>query len=337
MADQPERTTLPHALSGQRIELEDPAAGRVSFYRAGLTDPGLAGSGSAMNPMLLIHSVNASASAHEVRPLFEYYKQSRPVYAMDLPGFGFSDRSEREYLPQLMVDAIFAMDSHIRSECGDRRVDALAVSLACEFLARAANQRPRLFRSLALVSSTGFRRGTPSDAEPGSTMGRPGVLRGLNKRFVGRPLFRALTTEASIRFFLKKTWGRKEIDEQMFRDSCAMAKHPESHNAPFYFISGFLFSKDTRALMDGLTEPVWLSHGVRGDFTDFTLAAEYADRANWKITEFQTGALPYFEVPEAFCAEYDDFLRDAGRQRSTERSDGIGRGPAGSADDRATA
>jgi len=316
MADQPEPTELPHALHGERSELNDPIAGRVSFYCAGPDSAESLHAGHSANPMLLVHSINASASAHEVRPLFDYYKRTRRVYAMDLPGFGFSDRSEREYMPQLMVDAIFAMVSHIQSECKSRRVDALAVSLSCEFLARAANQHPDPFSSLALVSSTGFRRGTPSDAETGSTMGRPGVLRGLKARFVGPPLFRALTTKASIRFFLKKTWGRKEIDEQMFRDSCAMANHPEAHNAPFYFLSGFLFSKDTRALMDGLNGPVWLSHGVRGDFTDFSLAAEYAERSNWNISEFQTGALPYFEVPEAFCRTYDDFLESAGASDS---------------------
>ena len=38
-------------------------------------------------PLLLLHSINASASAYEVKPLFEHYRQQRPVYAPDLPGF----------------------------------------------------------------------------------------------------------------------------------------------------------------------------------------------------------------------------------------------------------
>jgi pimeloyl-ACP methyl ester carboxylesterase len=45
--------------------------------------------------MLLIHSVNAAGSVAEMRPVYAHYGASRTVYATDLPGFGFSDRSDR--------------------------------------------------------------------------------------------------------------------------------------------------------------------------------------------------------------------------------------------------
>ena len=37
-----------------------------------------------------MHSVNASASAFEVAPLYDHYRQTRPTYAVDLPGFGYA-------------------------------------------------------------------------------------------------------------------------------------------------------------------------------------------------------------------------------------------------------
>lgn len=46
-------------------------------------------------PLLLVHSVNPAASAAEVRPLFDHYRATRTVFALDLPGFRFSDRSDR--------------------------------------------------------------------------------------------------------------------------------------------------------------------------------------------------------------------------------------------------
>jgi hypothetical protein len=53
---------------------------------------------------------------------------------------------------------------------------------------------------------------------------------------------------------------------------------------------------------------VWLSHGVRGDFTDYRGKALFKDRPNWRFSVFPTGAMPYFEMPAAFLREMDEFL-----------------------------
>ena len=121
---------LPPAVPGERFEF-DSAAGRISAYVAGQGPP-----------LLLVHSVNAAASVAEVRPLFEHYRATHTVFALDLPGYGFSERSDRVYTPRLMTDALLAMREPMRRRCGERPADALAVSLASEFLARAALEAP---------------------------------------------------------------------------------------------------------------------------------------------------------------------------------------------------
>jgi len=47
---------------------------------------------------------------------------------------------------------------------------------------------------------------------------------------------------------------------------------------------------------------------VRGDFTDYRGRQWLEGRDNWCFTVYQTGALPYFELPERFIADYDGFL-----------------------------
>lgn len=137
---------MPPALPG-RQECLASAAGGLSFY----------GSDAAEGvPLLLIHSINAAANAYEVRPLYRHYAGSRPVYALDLPGFGFSERSDRVYTPELLTDAIHAMVAEIRRRHGGARLDAVALSLSAEFLARAALERRADYRSLGLISPTGF-------------------------------------------------------------------------------------------------------------------------------------------------------------------------------------
>jgi pimeloyl-ACP methyl ester carboxylesterase len=93
----------------------------------------------------LVHTINASASAAEVRPIFESLSQHRTVYAIDLPGYGFSERADRLYTPRLMTDAIHDLVRHIQAIHGSQAIDALAVSLSCEFLARAAAEQPTHF------------------------------------------------------------------------------------------------------------------------------------------------------------------------------------------------
>ena len=57
--------------------------------------------------------------------------------------------------------------------------------------------------------------------------------------------------------------------------------------------------------------PVWLPHGTRGDFKDFSGADWTLARGNWSVKAYDTGALPFFECPDAFCADYAAFLERA--------------------------
>ncbi len=302
-AQAPPSATLPPALPGSNFELDDPSAGRLFCYEA-------VGAGGA--PLVLVHSVNAAASAFEMRPLYEHYARARPVYAFDLPGFGLSDRGRRAYTPRLMTDALLAVVREVRRRHNGAPVDALALSLSCEYLARAANEDPGAFCSLALVSPTGFSGTRRFDGPPGSTRAIPGLHGALAWSPCDDVLFGLLTRPRVIRYFLERTFGSRAIDEDLWAYDVCSARAPGAKHAPFYFLTAHLFSADVNRLYDGLAQPVWMSHGVRGDFVDYRGAEAMKSRDNWSFTVFETGALPYFEVPGAFVAAYDAFLARAG-------------------------
>src|SRR3954470_4730244 len=88
---------LPAAIDAERRTFRSGEAGEISYYVA----PAQTG-----RPLVLVHSINAAASAYEMRPLFEAYRGKRPVYALDLPGFGFSERADRHYSPPLFTAAL---------------------------------------------------------------------------------------------------------------------------------------------------------------------------------------------------------------------------------------
>ncbi|MBK9683660.1 MAG: alpha/beta fold hydrolase [Betaproteobacteria bacterium] len=302
-------SALPPALGGERFEFDSPA-GRLSCYAAGQGAP-----------LLLVHSVNAAASAAEVRPLYEHWQAARTVFAVDLPGYGLSDRSDRAYTPRLMTDALHATLEQIQQRCGKAPVDALAVSLGCEFLARAAVEAPARVRRLALVSPTGFNGTRRRRGPPGSVVGAPWIERMVRGPGWGGPLFRALTRPSVIRYFLRRTWGGPAIDEAMARYAELTTRVPGAEHAPLAFLSAQLFSQDINTVYEQFAQPVWMSHGVRGDFTDYRGKDSVEGRPNWRFTVFATGAMPYFELPGDFNAALGDFLAAA---PSPARGRGLG-------------
>jgi pimeloyl-ACP methyl ester carboxylesterase len=284
---------LPPALVADRILF-----GGVSCYVAGKGPP-----------LVLVHSVNAASSAAEMRPLFERYRATRTVFAIDLPGFGLSERPDIAYDPRRMTDALHVLAEQVQHRCGDVPIDALAASLGCEFLARAAVEQPARWGRLAFVSPTGLNGTQPRRGPPGSTRAMPWLHAVLSAKPWTRALYRGLTRPAVIRYFLQRTWGSRSIDETLWAYDVLTARRRGARFAPLCFLSGALFSQDIHTIYQALSQRVWMSHGVRGDFKDFRGQPLVHDRGNWHTTVYQTGALPYFELPSAFFHQMDEFLQ----------------------------
>jgi pimeloyl-ACP methyl ester carboxylesterase len=295
-----DRPELPDPVSGVRTE-NDSEAGRLAIYTGGKT--------AARTPLLLIHSVNAAASAYEIKPLFDYYAGRRPVYALDLPGFGRSERGKRKYSIRLMTDAVHAATAEIRRIHGDQPIDAIALSLSCEFLARAAAENPQAHRSLGLISPTGF-EGKARD-QAGGDRGQLWLRRGIDLPLLGRGLFRLQTSRTAIRMFLQKTWGATEIDEGLADYAYLTSHQPGARHAPYDFVSGYLFGKDILNVYQGLSMPVWMAHGVRGDFVDYHHKTRVLGWPNWSIDILPTGAFPHFERIGELTRCYEGFLSQA--------------------------
>ena len=114
-----------------------------------------------------------------------------------------------------------------------------------------------------------------------------------------------------VRYFLRRTWGAKDIDEALWRYDLLTTRRLGAEHAPLHFLAAGLFSADIHAIYEQLDMPVWMSRGIRGDFTDYCGKEIVEGRSNWQFNVFPTGALPYFEVPERFCAKFEGFLGDA--------------------------
>lgn len=275
--------------------------GRMSRYLNAYADRTTAG-----RPLVLIHSVNAAASAYEMRPIFEHYRTRRPVYALDLPGFGFSDRADRDYTPEVYKEAILDL---LRLRV-NAPADVVALSLGCEFAALAALEVPELFHSLTLISPTGFTADEAKASSQGaSESGNSDTLyRIFSNRLWSQAFYDLLATKPSIRFFLSKSFVGP-VDEGMIEYAWLTAHQPGARYAPIHFISGKLFTPDIRQVAyERLGMPV-LAIYDEDPYTSFErLPDTVAMRDNWQATRIApTRGLPHFERLAETAAALDAF------------------------------
>ncbi len=262
-------------------------------------------------PILLVHSINAAASACEMAALARELRRARRVYNLNLPGFGASARPDVRYDVPRFVAAIEAVAAAIRHrEATDQPLDAVALSLSSEFLARSAVRQPSSYRKLTFITPTGFQRGAEKlRREEGETLERR-WLTSVVESSAGSLLFRGLRRPASIRFFLKRTFGSGVIDEPLFRCAVEASRAPGAEHAPLAFITGRLFSADIRRIYEAVSLPVFLGHGTRGAFADFSEVGWTEGRPNWVVRAYDAGAMPHVERPTAFAADLMAFLAD---------------------------
>lgn len=276
--------TLPPAIPAPRETFTGQKTGLISYYHEHQ------GNGQ---PLLLIHSINAAGSAYEMRPIFMHHRQLRPVYAMDLPGFGFSERSDRVYSAELYTQAIIDMLEQI-----GQPADVIALSLSSEFAASAALQRPELFTSLTMISPSGFNRpDRKRSSQAANQLGASELAYNvLSYPLWGQALFDLLATPGSIRWFLQQSFVGG-VDKGLEDYGVLTTHQPGAHHAPLYFVSGKLFTRDIQeAVYAKLTIPVLVVYDEDPYVSFDYLRPFVAQHPNWKASLIvPTKGLPQFE------------------------------------------
>lgn len=298
------RVPLPPALEAERKVFDSPTSGGLSYY---------VDRRSGGRPLVLIHSINAAASAYEMRPLFDHFRATRSVYALDLPGFGFSDRVDRDYTPALYTRSIMEFLEH-EVERADE-ADIIAFSLSSEFAARAALERPDLCRSLTLISPSGFQqRGSENNVQRTNMNGTSErVLQALLWPVWSQALYDLLVTPPSLRYFLQRNFVGP-VDRGWLAYSYLTSHQPGARFAPFAFISGKLFSQDIRPqVYERLSVPVLVLYdqdpNVRFDALPAVL-----ERSNWRGERVvPTQGLPHWEQLPQTTAALERFWSDPPR------------------------
>ncbi len=283
---------LPRALDAGREDFELPGFGRLALYAD------RSGSG---RPLILLHSVNAAASSAEMRPLFGRFRGERPVFALDWPGFGHSERPDVRYTPELFARSARAL----LERTGE--ADVVALSLGSEFAARAALEGGGV-RSLTLISPSGLgspRGGTQRANAEGAT---ERLHRQLAFPLWAQALYDLIVTRPSIVYFLKRSFAGP-VDQPLADYGYLSGHRPGARHAPLYFLSGSLFTRNAfEKLYAQLNVPTLVLYD-QDAFVNFDRLPELMDNnPNVRAERIPgTRGLPQFDAPDGTAAALGQF------------------------------
>jgi len=250
-------------------------------------------------PLLLLHSINAAPSAMEMRPLFQQWAGSRPVYAPDLPGFGHSQRGALPYSPEFYAEVITDLLSQIEGV----PPDVVALSLSSEFLVRAVCQSGRPVHSLVLISPTGLGSREPPGPESGER-----IRKILKAGWLSRGLWRALVSPPSIRYFLGQAFYGKAPDA-LVSYAQQTARQPDATDAPFAFLTMQLFTRQAlENLYAKLSCPTLILYDEDPNI-GFDKLPDLTTQSHWVTSRriVPTRGLPQWERPEETAQALTEF------------------------------
>ncbi len=276
---------------------------RLVYYETGPVGTTAGGDGSAApEPLVLVHSIHAAASAWEMRELFTRLGTERRVFALDLLGFGASERPDIDYDSDLYQDLL---RDFVREVVGEP-AHVLASSVSASHALEAAAADASLFRSLVLVNPTGLlTQATGPD-------GRGRLLQNLFRLpFVGEALYNLLVSRPSLAYYGSRIYRDPAVEEENAEQQYLTAHQPGARYAPAAFL-GSALGKNVYMALRTVEVPA-LSIWSGGDIVDTKRESEaYAAVAPGmrQVWIEDAGSVPHEERPDEVATAVTGWLAE---------------------------
>ncbi|QLK25725.1 alpha/beta hydrolase [Natrinema zhouii] len=279
--------------------LENPLPGIERTYRWRGIETTYTVAGDPNDPdMLLLHGVHTGASSNEFQPILEQLAEDYHVYAVDLPGFGRSERPPLVYSATLYAEFVRDFADDVTDE-----PIVVASSLTGAFAADAADETE--FERLVLIC--------PTD-ETGDE--RPWVRTLLRTPIVGTTLYNFLASKPSIRYFYDRDgyYDSDRIDAEEVQYAWDSAHQPGARYAPASFAAGTLDPEfDLATALAALETPTTLVWGRDAELVPLREGRDLAEAADLDLVVIDYATqLPHAEHPDKFVEYLSAELPRAG-------------------------
>jgi len=263
--------------------------GRV-FYKSSGTETSAA-------PLVFVHGIGAGSSSFMWRKNFDDLARDFRVYALDLLGFGFSDKpATAPYSADLYVELI---TDFIREVAGYPS-NIIASSLGAAYAIRVADEHPELINAMVLNGPTG------SD----TLNRRPGMAGAafyglLQSPVLGTSFYNVMASERSIREYARDHlfYNQHRVTDRLVTNLYATSHQPGAQHAIAAFLSGYL-NTDTRSPFSRLAQRTVLVWGKQDATTPLEKGVSLLQlnaRAALEVFDY-CRMMPEQEHPEKFNA-----------------------------------
>ena len=261
--------------------------GRIFYKEAGLTNGGM--------PLVFIHGIGSGLSSFMWRKNFDPLSKYFRVYAIDLLGFGFSDKPAGvPYSAELYVELI----SDFLREVSGGPANVIASSLSAAYVVRVAEEHPELVNALILNAPYGY----------DSYATRPGMTGAafyglMQSPVLGTSFYNVMASERSIRDYARGTlfYDYRRVTDRLVANLYATSHQSGAQHAIAAFLAGYL-NADVRAAFSRLTQGVILVWGKQDLTTPISKAnalLELNPKGALEVFDF-CRMMPEQEHPERF-------------------------------------
>lgn len=257
-------------------------------------------------PVLLLHGIYPGASSFEWRHVVPALAERHRVVAVDLLGFGRSDRPAARYTPGLFQALLGDLAARVVSD----PCTVVASGLTAAQLVALAGRDPRHITSMVLVAPTGVAH--MRDPAP-SASATTRLL--LDAPIVGNTVYNGLTSPTKMRRYLESIY----VDDRMVTPALVqhyvrMARQPGGKHAIAALLNGKL-NVDVRAALRRVRQPTLLMWGdlARQNSVERAHAFRVIKHdLEWSLVQ-DAGDLPHDERPDEFNTALRSFLERARR------------------------
>ncbi len=288
-------------ISRRRPRLENRVWGRTRRYAWKHGECAFQSLGEG-DSVVLIHTFGPGHDAEEWRSVAEHLSANYHIYALDLLGWGRSDKPAITYDGELYIQLIV---DFLEDVVGPQPVVA-ASGLSAAYAVQAAVDHPELTSGLALVGPSGIElHGDEPDLKDAL------VHRLLRLPILGTSALNLFTSRAALGQYLRREIFRSPEQADAARiDHHYQSSHQLGAHAPLAaYLSGYLNHRIDEAVAL-LSVPLWLAWGRQATAPPVEVADLWLHRfprAELEVFE-SSGNLPHLEVPGHFSRQLERFL-----------------------------